>query len=276
MLQCSRGMEQECNTSRTDHLITRIITGEDNIIPRQFDEDEAGEDEVRKVVVDLLHEKPGVFLYRYRQYLQEGDSEIFDQYLHVPDVKHYLDIVTNNLNNTKVIRNRRYYKLQQLLTEGLYFSESEMKTRDTQLHHEMVEQYLTEADKEAARRAVLSADTKFSTFLLNQMDKGEGDKKDDDEEFDSDSEDEKVELTESERAVLYRQFQDIMEERFLNGEDAEFNYGLVDQDERYDDLNIRSRDAEDEYFNDEDEVSDVEEEEEREFCPPVRRPKEDP
>jgi len=270
-------MEQECNTTRTDHLITRIVSGEDNIIPRQFDEDEAGEDEVRKVVVDLLHEKPGVFLYRYRHYLQEGDNEVFDQYLHVPDVKHYLDIVTNTLNNTKVIRNRRYYKLQELLTEGLYFSESEMKTRDTQLHHEMVEQYLTEADKEAARRAVLSADTKFSTFLLNQMDKGEGDKKEDDEEeFDSDSEDEKVELTESERAVLYRQFQDIMEERFLNGEDVGFNYGLVDQDERYDDLKIRSRDAEDEYFNEEDEVSDVEEEEEREFCPPVRRPKEDP
>ena len=33
--------------------------------------------------------------------LQAGDSQIFDQYLHVEDVKHHLDIVTKTLNNTK-------------------------------------------------------------------------------------------------------------------------------------------------------------------------------
>lgn len=260
----------QCKESRTEQLINRIVKVEQNVIPKQFDEDAADHTEVAKVLTSLLHDKPGVFLYRYKQYLQAGDSQIFDQYLHVEDVKHHLDNVTKTLNNTKVISNRRYYKLQELLKEAQYFSEEEMKKRDTQLHFEMVEQYLSEDDKEAKRRAVVAEDAKFSTFLLSQMDRGEDGKKkeEEEEEFDTDSEEEKEELSEAEKSVLYRQFQNIMEERFLNGEDAGFNYSLVDLNEKYDDLNIRSRDAEDEYFDEEDDQSDLEEVEEREFCPP--------
>ena len=37
-----------------------------------------------------------------------------------------------------VIRNRRYKRMQELISEGVYFSDEEMKERDQKLHYQMI------------------------------------------------------------------------------------------------------------------------------------------
>lgn len=47
------------------------------------------------------------------------------------------------------------------------------------------------------------------------------------------------------------EFLNIMKQRFLEGEDKDFDYSEVDTNEEYDNLKILSQDEEDKYFDDE-------------------------
>ena len=52
--------------------------------------------------------------------------------------------------------------------------------------------------------------------------------------------------------MLHEEFLSAMQDRFIRGEDEEFDYGAVDTNNDYDDLTIRERDEEERYFDDED------------------------
>ncbi|NWV00332.1 CCD97 protein, partial [Upupa epops] len=56
---------------------------------------------------------------------------------------------------------------------------------------------------------------------------------------------------EAERAMLYHEFTSCMFQRFLDGEDGNFDYSQIDENSDLDNLDIVSRDAEERYFDEE-------------------------
>ena len=58
--------------------------------------------------------------------------------------------------------------------------------------------------------------------------------------------------TEDERQMLRMEFEHIMQERFMEGEDKDFfDYSTVDSNEEFDDLKVRAQDEEEAYFDQE-------------------------
>lgn len=129
------------------------------------------------------------------------------------------------------VLNRRKRKLDEMLERGdEYFSEESIRERDPIMYGMYI------GSKECT--------SKFSTFLFSQMDremcKG---RLDEEEEINFYVRD--VYSNSREEDELIR----LMSIRFLMGEDEKyFNYGEVDNNEQYDDLETADRDAEEAYF----------------------------
>lgn len=58
--------------------------------------------------------------------------------------------------------------------------------------------------------------------------------------------------TEQEKMMLHEEFLSVMQDRFMRGEEPEFDYSTVDANTEFDDLKIRERDEEERYFDSED------------------------
>lgn len=58
--------------------------------------------------------------------------------------------------------------------------------------------------------------------------------------------------TEQEKMMLHEEFLSVMQDRFMRGEEQEFDYSTVDANTEFDDLKIRERDEEERYFDSED------------------------
>ena len=58
--------------------------------------------------------------------------------------------------------------------------------------------------------------------------------------------------TEQEKLMLHEEFLSVMQDKFIRGEEQEFDYSTVDANTEYDDLKIRERDEEEQYFDSED------------------------
>lgn len=50
--------------------------------------------------------------------------------------------------------------------------------------------------------------------------------------------------------MLHEEFLSAMQDKFMRGEEDEFDYSTVDTNDEYDDLKIRERDEEERYFDD--------------------------
>ncbi|CAB4060632.1 unnamed protein product [Lepeophtheirus salmonis] len=85
--------------------------------------------------------------------------------------------------------------------------------------------------------------------LLKTQKAKEKEKEDDVEEYDTDEDDEVVNEEDS-YGDPCEEWKDAVCQRFLQGLDKNFDYAAVDGEEDYDDLKIRERDEEEEYFND--------------------------
>lgn len=57
--------------------------------------------------------------------------------------------------------------------------------------------------------------------------------------------------TEDERQRLREEFLSVMQDKFIRGEDVEFDYHEVDTNADYDDLKLKERDDEEKYFDEE-------------------------
>lgn len=56
--------------------------------------------------------------------------------------------------------------------------------------------------------------------------------------------------TDKEKLMLHEEFLSAMQDKFMRGEEEEFDYSTVDTNDEYDDLKIRERDEEERYFDD--------------------------
>lgn len=58
--------------------------------------------------------------------------------------------------------------------------------------------------------------------------------------------------TEKEKLMLHEEFLSAMQDKFIRGEEEEFDYSAVDTNSEYDDITMQERDEEEQYFDKED------------------------
>ncbi|XP_072169028.1 coiled-coil domain-containing protein 97-like [Diadema setosum] len=322
-------------TLDTKRMFENIALSKARIKNQQRDEEELPTDEREKILEDLFKRNPAVFLERYHLYLCEDDIPCFDHVSAVYEVQFYLKEAQKRLSAGKasvLVKNRRYEALKKLESEGSYFSDDEMRSRDPLMYEQLVGQYLTDEELNDTRAKIDPSDLRFSTILTtfiaeqetkallkrqqdledaaeeeeedeDEEEEEEEDKADDEMEIsgqkilhtknksprevdeDSSEDDEEEDMdedgassschrqptpaTEEEKALLREEFLSHMRERFLSGEDKDFDYGAVDSNVEYDSLAIRGWDEEEKYF-DEESPHDTEEEASKQVSSSVR------
>ncbi|XP_038044089.1 coiled-coil domain-containing protein 97-like [Patiria miniata] len=189
------------------------------------------------------------------------------------------------------VRNRRYEALKKLEKEGTYFEDKAMKDRDPLMFEEYIGQYMTEEERKGLLKPIDHSDMRFSSILMTFMDEQEikelhkrqkqeeddmmeeeEEEEEDEEEDEDDSEDEGVygassstrrqpggaakeweptPATEEEKAIMRQEFLNHMHQRFLSGQETDFDYSAVDSNVEYDSLVLRAQDEEEHYFDQE-------------------------
>lgn len=191
----------------------------------------------------------------------------------------------------KRIRNRRYKAMQKLQDDSDYFSEKQMMYRNPLLYEQLVGQYLTE-DEKRERDGVDNENLTFLSMILETVDRnemretknkqllmedetssteplkneqahkgnemcskekqwGDFDVPDTRPSYMPEPEKQAM-INANERNLLREEFLQEMCSSFIEGRDVDFDYNTVDNNEEYDDLEQISQDAEDKYFDSED------------------------
>ncbi|KAG7262793.1 hypothetical protein CRUP_025359 [Coryphaenoides rupestris] len=154
---------------------------------------------------ELLHQyksRPLVFLERYQAHLKPQHLAAFSHLASDARAQHYCRVIQRrpgggHADRTRV-RNHRYAALRALQREGQYFSEEQMRSREPLLYEQYIGQYLT--DDEALMQDGVAPD-------------GRGEER-------------PGGPTADEKALLREEFVGQMHQRFLAGQDKDFNYRL--------------------------------------------------
>ncbi|RUS85273.1 hypothetical protein EGW08_006974 [Elysia chlorotica] len=264
-------------------VMKRLIVTDAHFKHQQRGEPDLTPEEKSDIASKILEKSPVLFLERFSKFLTSEDLDFFEDQRQDYGVSFYISEIKQRCKDTKhnVIKNRRYQALQELIEQGEYFSEEEMKWRDPLLFDQMVGQYVDESEKEEKDEAEIDrSDVRFSTILLKHMDTQaskqfydvlkEREEEQLEESDDDTSEEEEIEdntsepnqeenldvekSMEIERNQMRGEFLRIMQERFLAGDDKEFDYSKIDSNTDYDSLDILGHDAEEKYFDDEEDV----------------------
>ena len=249
-------------------MFEKVIRSENIIKSQQQGEPDLSRQEKLDILSNLLERTPGSFLMRFGKLFDEKDLKYFDKHTDFEvryRVKELMRLLQTNVK-VKQRRNRRYKAIEELTTSGEYFSEEQMRERNPLLYEHYIGQYLSEEERDkiglcAPGELSLSAHivNKFeedicATKLQQQL---EIEKQQSGELEDTKALKNNV-LTLScdpvqaeERLMLRKEFLRVMHLQFLNGDDAEFDYSSVDNNEEYDVNDISGRDEEDSYFDSE-------------------------
>lgn len=257
---------------------------------QQIGEPDLCEEEKYKIADEILNRSRTKFLERYWKYLGIEDVACFANCSGEYEIDFYLKQIkkskTTDFDKNRT-KNRRLKAMQQMISEGDYFSEEEMKYRDPFLYEQLVGQYLN--DDEISDK-VDKTDLRFSTVLFKhidilhehevyqdqkdteegQMEEGES-SEDEGSDMEEEIEDQKKMIPDEQKAQFRQEFLTIMKERFMSGQDEHFNYSEVDNNTEYDDLDILQKDEEEKYFDadagdDNDEFNDIDVENENMDC----------
>jgi len=270
--------DSECvengNTTLRLRLI-QIATGSQGFFKHQQRGDpELSKQEKRRIVTELLDNRPAVFLQRYGKFLSEDHLDYFEDVIDYDyEIKYYLREARQKqckYVQEHKIRNRRFKALQKMISEGDdHFSEECMRQRNPLLYDQLIKQYQTQEEKMEQERADMT-NCSLSKIILEHMDLNrERDLKKrlaavDEEEFDTDSEDESEgikpavpahtpsTLTLQEKLDLRREFVDAAYQSFMAGTDPGINYKEIDENADFDDIVLEDREHEERYFDDDD------------------------
>ncbi|CAD5229879.1 unnamed protein product [Bursaphelenchus okinawaensis] len=111
--------------------------------------------------------KPSLFLQRYHQYIGQDDLKLFED-----DEANqiYFDLIRRKKSNGKQhkdLRNQRFLAMQQLKTEGEYFSLDKMRERDPDLFDLMLGAHLNDDEKQCLRPTVeLKNGEDYSDYIV--------------------------------------------------------------------------------------------------------------
>lgn len=252
-----------------DRLVHFLSASNVEVKSQQKYEPDLTYEERKEIIEKLLNEKPGQFLYRFGKYLEREHLQYFLQYEGDVEVDHFLTetLKSKNKHTAKItVRNRRYAALQKMRKSGDYFSEEEMERRDPLLYDHLIGQHQTQEERDQ-KYSASNTEEKFSTLLLHHIDyrahkelkKQQEDQEDDMlEEEDSDEDDvSDVEMNSGiesrEKQMFKEEFYSAGYNAFIRGENKDFNYKEVDNNDALDLLDIQARDEEERYFDEEEE-----------------------
>ena len=268
-------------------MFNKIISSGCIIKSQQRGDPDFSHSQLCSELMTFLQQKPGSFLMRYGKYLDCQDLTYFDGIPQRDDFevnfrlgKLRQTLSQSSKSRTKKIRNRRYECLRYMMEESSYFSEEEMRQRNPLLYDFYIGQYLSEEEKQ--RRGRKNTDMALSAMILNQMDQ---DKTAELFRRQTKSEIEELSLSNAtgcessgcesrvsskkhrllkamelnsdptiadrEKYMLKQEFLAAMQTHFLDGKDEGFDYSRIENDEQYDSLDMRERDEQDEYFDEE-------------------------
>ncbi|XP_063429156.1 coiled-coil domain-containing protein 97-like [Mytilus trossulus] len=249
-------------------MLQKLIQTDAFFKHQQIGEPDLCEVEKYKIADEILAKSNTKFLERYWKYLGIEDVVCFENCSSEYEIDFYLKQIkkskTTNFDKNRT-KNRRLKAMQQLISEGDYFSEEEMKYRDPFLYEQLVGQYL---DDDEINDKVDKTDLRFSTVLFKhidilheheaykdqkdtedgQMEEGES-SEDEESEMEDEIEDQKKLIPDEQKAQFRQEFLTIMQERFMAGQDEHFDYSEVDDNTEYDDLDILQKDEEEKYFD---------------------------
>uniref|UniRef100_A0A3Q2XK56 Coiled-coil domain containing 97 n=1 Tax=Hippocampus comes TaxID=109280 RepID=A0A3Q2XK56_HIPCM len=259
-------------------LLEAVVASGSQVKSQQIGDAELTTEERTKELLHQYRSKPLVFLERYHKCLKPEHLSAFSHVSADPRAGHYSEVIQRQAAATTHktrVRNQRYAALRALQKEGLYFSEEQMRTREPLLYEQYIGQYLTDDEVlERSQESMLEgAAGGLSHLLLNsyqerliqcrlqeEQDREEGAREEEEEEEEEEDEvqENTWEPTSEEKALLREEFISQMHQRFLDGKDTDFNYSEVDENPDYDNLDIVNRDAEEKYFDEDDEEADDE------------------
>lgn len=268
-LDSSSGEDPAKSDSIKAQMLDRVANTDAHFKHQQRGEPDLTFDEKRTIADEILQRNPGTFLSRFSKYLALEDLSYFKDMRDDYTVNFFVKEVEERFADSRnhKVRNRRYEAMKELVAGGVYFSDREMKSRDPLLYEQMVGQYLTE---EEVLIEVQKHDGAISSVLFDQieimynnelyakqveqeecqLEEGDSDEESDEEELNEKNDDGKnKQISEGERQLLRNEFLSIMKQRFLRGEDSDFDYQTVDDCVEYDSLDIRTQDEEEKYFD---------------------------
>ena len=155
---------------------------------------------------------------------------------------------------TRILNRRKRY----LESHPEYFS-PDLESADPLLYDRLIRRFFTPTDREIERRQRGYAGTLEADLLRGEAKLEEARQAHDDTDTDTrytrtetgeivavQGDDEELSKEEA-----YERWYVVMERRFLEGKDEDFDYGVVDENEEYDDKRAEERDAEEEWFDEE-------------------------
>jgi len=238
---------------------------------QQKDDPDLTKEEKRTIVTELLENRPSVFLARFGKFLSEDHLAFFDEIKDNYEVEFYLKEARQSqckiVQDLKV-KNRRFQAMQNMIKDGDdHFSEENMRQRNPLLYHQLIGEHMTEEEKAVAERPDMT-NCSLTNIIIEHMDlnrERELKKRlkgvEDEEEFDSDSEDEgptpqatpinTYVNTEEDKESMRREFVQAAYRSFLAGKDSGVDYRKIDEDSSLDDLKLESQELEERYFDDE-------------------------
>lgn len=264
-------------------MFTKVMRSGLTIKSQQRGDPDLTQEEKFEALQTLLYEKPGAFLMRFGKVLDDKELAWFDRLsatnfevdFRVKELRKNLAMSSKSREN--VVKNRRFEYLKELMDSSSYFSEEEMRNRNPLLYEHYIGQYLSEEERQLLDNNVTS-DMTLSGMILKKMELDrrsellsqqqeteagqivESDSSDSSESEDTEDEREMEEnlgmklstdpaTAGREKEMLKEEFLKAMQLRFLNGEERDFDYSKVDSNEKYDSIDARQRDEEDDYFD---------------------------
>ncbi|XP_078675297.1 coiled-coil domain-containing protein 97-like isoform X2 [Branchiostoma floridae x Branchiostoma belcheri] len=270
-----------------EHMIRRVAESEARIKNQSRDEPDLTTQQKMDIVRGILEKSHLTFLERFWKYLAEEDLEYFQRMQNSYELDFYMKEVKKRLDNAKKktgVKNRRYEAMQRMLQDGSYFSEEEMRQRDPLLYEQHIGQFLDpeeknerSADPEMSLSQMIMGqieekiiESKLAWQMEREDDMLEEEDSDEEEEEDNDNADSRGEQvpSQAEQAILRAEFLHTMQERFLQGDDEEFDYSTVDDNADYDNVVLRGQDEEERYFDDEEpcDVDEMDEDDDNGAC----------
>uniref|UniRef100_A0A452TH07 Coiled-coil domain containing 97 n=1 Tax=Ursus maritimus TaxID=29073 RepID=A0A452TH07_URSMA len=235
--------------------------------PPQQGEPDLTEREKVAILGQLYHEKPLVFLERFRTGLREEHLACFGHLRGDHRADFYCaEVARQGRARPRTLRtrlrNRRYAALRELIQGGEYFSDEQMRFRAPLLYEQYIGQYLTQEELSARAPAhqppkpgALGTPREQLQRLLQQQEEEEACLEEEEEEEDGDEEDQspgkdsEAWVPDSEeRLILREEFTSRMHHRPLT---APSPCSTVDDNPDFDNLDIVARDEEERYFDEE-------------------------
>jgi hypothetical protein len=141
-------------------MFDRICLSNIVIASQQRDEPDFTREQKHDILHHLYATNPSNFIYRFGSLLTDDELE-----QHFDSNEDYIRQIATP-NRHKIRANRRYTYMQQLLANGIYFSDEAMKERSPLLYEQMIGKYNDETTKELVTR---TANGPLADFYMEHL-----------------------------------------------------------------------------------------------------------